>query len=157
MLQVKRVDLGAIVQRGVRVLRRLIGEDVALEVTVAPDPLWIRADPAQIEQLLMNLAVNARDAMPAGGTLTLAVRGASRDERDWVIVEVRDDGVGMDPEVLRSGSLNAEEAAHIGLSNVDDRLRAAFGNDFGLVVDTAPGAGTKVSMRVPKFKAGIRA
>jgi len=43
------------------------------------------------------------------------------------------------------------------LSNVDDRLRAAFGNDFGLVVDTAPGAGTKVSMRVPKFKAGIRA
>ncbi len=45
----------------------------------------------------------------------------------------------------------------MGLANVDDRLRAAFGNDYGLVVETAPGAGTKVSMRVPKFRPGIRA
>ncbi len=47
-----------------------------------------------------------------------------------------------------------KEAAHVGLANVDDRLRAAFGNDYGLVVETAPGAGTKVSMRVPKFRRG---
>jgi two-component system LytT family sensor kinase len=46
--------------------------------------------------------------------------------------------------------------AHVGLGNVDDRMRSAFGDDFGLVVDTAPGAGTKITLRVPKFAAGIR-
>lgn len=78
------------------------------------------------------------------------------------MISVEDDGVGMDPELLRSGSLDSvarrrgvKEAAHVGLANVDDRLRAAFGNDYGLVVETAPGAGTKVSMRVPKFRRGI--
>lgn len=45
---------------------------------------------------------------------------------------------------------------HVGLTNVDHRLRAAFGNDYGLVVETAVGAGTKVVMRVPKFRAGVR-
>ena len=49
------------------------------------------------------------------------------------------------------------DAAHVGLTNVDHRLRAAFGNDYGLVVETAIGAGTKVVMRVPKFRSGVRA
>jgi two-component system LytT family sensor kinase len=81
------------------------------------------------------------------------------------VISVEDDGVGMDPELLRSGDLDAivtgaggpsaTESAHVGLANVDDRLRAAFGNDYGLVVETAPGAGTKVSMRVPKFRPGV--
>jgi two-component system LytT family sensor kinase len=52
---------------------------------------------------------------------------------------------------------DGEQAAHVGLTNVDHRLRAAFGNDYGLVVETAPGAGTKVIMRVPKFRSGVRA
>jgi len=45
----------------------------------------------------------------------------------------------------------------VGLGNVDDRLRSVFGDDYGLVVETAPGAGTKVSLRIPKFHAGVRA
>src|SRR5271166_1185100 len=79
-----------------------------------------------------------------------------------------DDGVGMDPEILRSGhadtladvgpdSGSGDESAHVGLTNVDHRLRAAFGNDYGLVVETAIGAGTKVVMRVPKFRSASRA
>jgi len=69
--------------------------------------------------------------------------------------------VGMDPDRLQAGGdLDSEEAhssgAHVGLGNVDDRLRAAFGDDYGLVVETGLGAGTKVSMRVPKFRAGVR-
>jgi two-component system LytT family sensor kinase len=67
----------------------------------------------------------------------------------------------MDPETLCSGHGDVlgdgEQAAHVGLTNVDHRLRAAFGNDYGLVVETAPGAGTKVVMRVPKFRSGVRA
>ena len=57
--------------------------------------------------------------------------------------------------VTLSVTPSAMTCANVGLANVDDRLRAAFGNDYGLVVETAPGAGTKVSMRVPKFKQGI--
>jgi two-component system LytT family sensor kinase len=67
----------------------------------------------------------------------------------------------MDPDTLRAGIgdvlSDGEQAAHVGLTNVDHRLRAAFGNDYGLVVETAPGAGTKVIMRVPKFREGVRA
>lgn len=66
----------------------------------------------------------------------------------------------MDPQALRSGHGDVlgegEQSAHVGLSNVDHRLRAAFGNDYGLVVETAPNAGTKVIMRVPKFRTGVR-
>ena len=70
----------------------------------------------------------------------------------------------MDPDTLRSGHADVladaesgEERAHVGLTNVDHRLRAVFGNDYGLVVETAVGAGTKVMMRVPKFRSGVRA
>jgi len=55
------------------------------------------------------------------------------------------------------GSVGAGHSAHVGLTNVDHRLRGAFGNDYGLVVETAIGAGTKVVMRVPKFRSGVRA
>ena len=80
------------------------------------------------------------------------------------MITVEDDGVGMDPETAavrarrRAGRRHAaDESAHVGLTNVDHRLRAAFGNDYGLVVETAIGAGTKVVMRVPKFRSGVRA
>ena len=73
----------------------------------------------------------------------------------------RTTGSGMDPAVLPAGRTTPTRAAdggqHVGLANVDERLRAGFGDAFGLVVETAPGAGTKVSMRVPKFHPGVRA
>jgi two-component system LytT family sensor kinase len=83
------------------------------------------------------------------------------DEGSDCLIAVEDDGTGMDPDTLRAGIgdvlSDGEQAAHVGLTNVDHRLRAAFGNDYGLVVETAPGAGTKVIMRVPKFREGVRA
>ena len=86
----------------------------------------------------------------------------ARDEGSDCVITVEDDGVGMDPEILRAGPGDAladgtGDSAHVGLTNVDHRLRAAFGNDYGLVVETAIGAGTKVVMRVPKFRSGVRA
>ena len=89
----------------------------------------------------------------------------ARDEGSDCVITVEDDGVGMDPDALRSGHADAlasddaapDQSAHVGLTNVDHRLRAAFGNDYGLVVETAIGAGTKVVMRVPKFRSGVRA
>ena len=70
----------------------------------------------------------------------------------WISVE--DDGVGNDPDVIRR-SLSGEPGDHVGMANVDERLRRAFGDDHGLVVETAPMAGTKVTMRVPKYAEGV--
>jgi len=69
---------------------------------------------------------------------------------------VEDDGIGSDPEVVRAVLAGKSQEDSVGLGNVDARLRQVYGDDHGLVVETAPGAGTKVTFRVPKFAQGIR-
>jgi two-component system, LytTR family, sensor kinase len=87
----------------------------------------------------------------------------ARDAGAECHITVEDDGVGMDPAVLSRavGGDGADDGAdggpHVGLTNVDERLRSVFGDQFGLVVETGLGAGTKVSMRVPKFHPNVRA
>jgi two-component system LytT family sensor kinase len=87
---------------------------------------------------------------PGVGTISIIAADAGAECH----ISVEDDGVGMDPEVLLRGA--TDEGHHVGLGNVDDRLRSVFGEAFGLVVETGLGAGTKVSMRVPKFHPGVR-
>ena len=70
---------------------------------------------------------------------------------------MEDDGSGEDPDVVRRALAGDASLDSIGLGNVDGRLRNAFGDDFGLAVETAPGAGTKVVVRVPKFARGVHA
>jgi CheY-like chemotaxis protein len=93
-----------------KLLRRLIGEDIHLVTHTAPDLGYVTADPHQIEQLLVNLAVNARDAMLSGGTLTIETANTTLDALDasaqagmvagpYVLLAVSDTGVGMDAEV----------------------------------------------------------
>src|SRR5574341_1682227 len=109
VLQPKVLDLNAVVARTEKLLRRLIGEDITL-LTPGEPALWaVRADPGQIEQVLVNLAVNARDAMPQGGTLSIATANAALDQAfaddhqpvtpgEYVMVAVIDTGIGMDAE-----------------------------------------------------------
>ena len=73
------------------------------------------------------------------------------------MVTIEDNGVGEDPERVRRVLAGEPGSDSVGLANVDERLRAAFGDDYGLVVETAPGAGTKVLVRVPKFAPGVHA
>jgi two-component system cell cycle sensor histidine kinase/response regulator CckA len=91
-----------------KLLRRIIGEDITLITSPAPDLLRVKADPGQIEQVLVNLAVNARDAMPAGGRLSIETRNVglnqangrqSMAEGAFVLLTVSDTGAGMDAEV----------------------------------------------------------
>ncbi|SEL25454.1 sensor histidine kinase [Rhodococcus maanshanensis] len=143
--------------------RARFGKDLEVRLQVAPEVLGVVLPFLALQPLVENAVRHGISNKPEGGTVSIV----AADEGTDCVISVEDDGVGMDPELLRSGSLDAvesggdrpsaRESAHVGLANVDDRLRAAFGNDYGLVVETAPGAGTKVSMRVPKFRPGIRA
>ncbi|MFI5180040.1 MAG: PAS domain S-box protein [Thermoanaerobaculia bacterium] len=111
ILSPRIIRLDAAVAEMEKMLRRLIGEDVELVISLGAALGCIKADPGQIVQVLMNLAVNARDAMPNGGRLTIEVTNADLDEASatkpghpepgrYVMLAVRDTGVGMDAEVL---------------------------------------------------------
>ncbi len=144
--------------------RARFGPALDVKLQVAPEVLNVVVPFLALQPLVEN-AVRHGLAGKGGGTITIT----AADEGADCVITIEDDGVGMDPELLRSGDIDALDApsasgersesdgAHVGLTNVDHRLRAAFGNDYGLVVDTGVGAGTRVGMRVPKFRAGIRA
>ena len=137
--------------------RARFGTALQVKLHVAPEVLPVVVPFLALQPLVEN-AVRHGLAGRGGGSVEIV----ARDEGSDCVITVEDDGVGMDPDALRSGHADAlcaadETSAHVGLTNVDHRLRAAFGNDYGLVVETALGAGTKVVMRVPKFRDGVRA
>src|SRR5208282_145942 len=109
VLQPKVFNLNALVLNLDKMLQRLIGEDIEMVTVAAPDLGAVKADPGQIEQVVMNLAINARDAMPRGGTLTIETRNIELDARyttaqvslqpgKYVTLLVGDNGSGMDAE-----------------------------------------------------------
>lgn len=136
--------------------RARFGSGLSVTLQVAPEVLTVVVPFLALQPLVEN-AVRHGLAQRRRGSVEIIARNAGTD----CVITIEDDGIGMDPETLRLGYgdvlSEGEQAAHVGLTNVDHRLRAAFGNDYGLVVETAPGAGTKVIMRVPKFRAGVQA
>jgi len=111
IIQPKNLDLNEVVNNMTRMLRRLLGEDITLQVNYAPSLPLIHADPGMMEQILMNLSVNARDAMPKGGKLFIdtvnarvteadAKRNAGASAGEYVCLTVRDTGKGIPPEVM---------------------------------------------------------
>jgi two-component system, LytTR family, sensor kinase len=151
------------IERYLALERARFGDALEVRLQIAPEVLGVVLPFLALQPLVENAVRHGLAGAARGGTVSIVAVDAGID----CIISVEDDGIGMDPDVLRSGALDAietgtgpagsGEAAHVGLANVDDRLRAAFGNDYGLTVETAPGAGTKVSLRVPKFRAGIQA
>jgi two-component system LytT family sensor kinase len=81
----------------------------------------------------------------------------AEDDGQLCRISVEDDGAGSDPERVRAVLAGTDSSGSMGLANVDGRLRAVYGDAHGLVVETAVGAGTKVTLRVPKWAAGVRA
>ena len=155
------VHLGHIIGDLQRMLRRLIGEDIDL-VTQDAEELWtIRADPGQLEQVILNLTLNARDAMPQGGQLTVATRNvaAAADDAlgDCVELLVRDTGKGMDEATrahLFEPFFTTKEAGRgtgLGLSTVYGIVAQSHGS---IAVDSELGRGTEVRVRFPRVEAG---
>jgi two-component system cell cycle sensor histidine kinase/response regulator CckA len=111
VIELRAIDLNGMVGDLEGMLRRLLGERIDLECRLSPDLWTVRADLSQVEQVLLNLVVNARDAMAGGGTLTLSTRNATVSEADaatapelapgeYVVLEAADDGVGIEETAL---------------------------------------------------------
>ena len=155
-------DVGLVLRGSEKLLRRALGEDVDLSITVAPD-LWpVLCDPGQLEQVLLNLALNARDAMPRGGRLTIDAgnvrateAAAALGERpgDWVRLVVRDTGVGMTDEVkahLFEPFFTTKEpgaGTGLGLASVYGAIAQTGGH---IHVESEPGRGTTFELRLPR-------
>jgi PAS domain S-box-containing protein len=146
-----------------RFLMRVLGEDITLVLDVEAATGSVHMDPTQFEQLLLNLAVNARDAMPAGGTLTIRTRrarltaaaAAARDlaTKDCVLLEVQDTGAGMPPEIavrVFEPFFTTKELGHgtgLGLATVYGVVRQAGGH---IAVQSTVGRGTNFSVHLPR-------
>jgi signal transduction histidine kinase/ActR/RegA family two-component response regulator len=160
------LDMAEHVRQGEKMLHRLVGSDVLMRTECAPGQHFVNADPAQLSQVLMNLAVNARDAMPKGGELTIHVdaRTVASDEAqrlqiepgDYEIIEIADTGIGMSDEVQNHlfepfyTTKPQGQGTGLGLSTVYGIVRAARG---AVDVRSAPGQGTSVTIYWPRASA----
>jgi len=137
-------------------LRRLLPENIAIVVRAQPGIRTVHADPGQIEQVIMNLAVNARDAMPQGGTLAFEIA----NDGDAVVLAVRDTGIGMDRETLARAfdpfftTKPVGQGTGLGLATVDGIVRQSGGH---VSAESEPGAGTVIRIALPAFDAPVQA
>ena len=160
-LDTRRVSIGAVLAEAAELFRRTLGPRVAVEVNAGPD-LWLAlADPDQLQTALLNLAINARDAMEQGGQLRLVARNAPDGEGDdlhlapgnYVVVAVEDDGAGMDAATLAracdpfSTTKAFGKGSGLGLAMVHRFARQSRGD---LQITSAPGRGTTVEIWLPR-------
>ncbi|MGE5090886.1 MAG: PAS domain S-box protein [Bacillota bacterium] len=149
--RIEVLDLAAVVNEVATMLRRLLGDHIRLEVRPTAAPAWVRADRGQMSQVLINLGVNARDAMPDGGTLTIGVHDDAR--ADVVVLTVRDTGHGMDQATqsrLFERFFTTKPEGHgtgLGLTTVSGIVHGAGGR---IEVESAPGEGATFRVTFPR-------
>ncbi|HEY0001538.1 MAG TPA: histidine kinase [Actinoplanes sp.] len=141
------------IDRYLTIERARFGDRLQVRLQIAPEVLPVGLPFLCLQPLVENAVRHGLSRKPGVGMVSIAARDAGAECH----ITVEDDGVGMDPSVFAPSSSELDDGQHVGLANVDERLRSVFGDHFGLVVETAPGAGTKVSMRVPKFHPEVRA
>ncbi|MFN6963013.1 MAG: PAS domain S-box protein [Pyrinomonadaceae bacterium] len=168
MLQVMVVDVNEIIAETNKMLRRLIGEDIQLNTLLCPE-LWpVEADPVQLTQVIMNLAVNARDAMPGGGTLTIETDNVELDEHSserrgvarpghYVRITVRDTGQGIEPDDLKQifepffTTKELGKGTGLGLATVYGIVKQSNGYIWA---DSEPASGSTFTIYLPRIANG---
>ncbi len=163
VVQPQSLDLGELVHGIEKMLRRMIREDIHIVIEAGEDSAWIVADPGQIEQVLLNLAINAKDAMPDGGTLTIrtslsdpppatAGKTSSAHPGKYVSLVVSDDGCGMDPKTIARifepffTTKEVGKGTGLGLATVFGIVQQANGE---IQVESAPGKGSTFRIWFP--------
>ena len=150
-LEPKALDVNELVRGMSDLLRQTLGENVALDLDLDPAPLWIFADPNGLEAALLNLVVNARDAMPDGGSVTVETRGPA-DESDRICLGVLDTGTGMTAEILErvfEPFFTTKEpgvGTGLGLPQVYSFAKQSGGD---VRIESRVGAGTRVTIHLP--------
>jgi nitrogen-specific signal transduction histidine kinase len=169
VLQPRVFDLNAVVSDTARMLGRLIGENISLSLRLDSRLGRLKADPGQIDQVLMNLAVNARDAMPRGGTITIETRNADLDDSyarehlgarpgPYVLLEVTDTGVGMDADTQRHifepffTTKPKGKGTGLGLATVYGVVKQSGGYIW---VQSQPGRGTRFQIFLPRVEEAL--
>lgn len=160
--EAKIISLEEVIRRVEGMLRRVIGDTISLRTVIERDVGAVRADPSQIEQLLLNLVVNARDAMPTGGCITIALRRAENTKLSahpngeiagWVELSVTDEGTGIPPQVQRRmfepffTTKRPGQGTGLGLATC---VTIAEQNHGKLDFTTAPARGTTFTLRLPR-------
>jgi signal transduction histidine kinase/FixJ family two-component response regulator len=157
-LEPRVLDLNRVISDVQRLLQRIVGERVRATFALSPEPLLVLADPSQLEQVLVNLVSNARDAMPEGGTLrisserTEATPAAEKAPGIWGLLRVEDSGVGMDADTQRQAfdpffSTKGAGPGHgLGLATVHGIVQQSGGV---VSVRSEPGIGTEFSVYLP--------
>lgn len=156
VIEPKLVDVTSLVQGFMRLIAPLLGSQVRLSVRAASDLPQVRLDPLQFEQVLMNLAVNARDAMPNGGELTIEVAPTRYRDGDGVRLSVRDTGVGISADVLAHiwepffTTKEFGRGTGLGLATVHGLVHQAGGE---VTVESTEGVGTVFHVLLPNAAA----
>ena len=156
VIEAEIVDPAELVARTAKLLRGTLGEHVELSVAIEGAPARVRIPPSQLEQVIVNLAVNARDAMPDGGKLVIAIRDVEVADARFVAIEARDTGCGMTKEVAEHAiepfysTKETAEASGLGLSVVYGIVTR---NGGALEIDSEPSKGTTVTIRLPAVDA----
>ncbi|MEO1084545.1 MAG: ATP-binding protein, partial [Acidobacteriota bacterium] len=163
-VQTQNLDLNSVIAGMEKILRRLVRADIAFDVRLAPMLGRVKADPSQIEQVILNLAINASDAMPNGGTLRLEtaevdvsrgdLRGPLTAPGSFIVLSVRDTGLGMDTRTLQQvfepffTTKEKGKGTGLGLATVYAIVKQSGGT---IDVKSEPGAGTTFRIYLPRI------
>nr|WP_238353268.1 histidine kinase [Kribbella solani] len=129
------------------------GDRLKVSLLIAPEVLPVVIPFLVVQPLVENAVRHGLEGTTGVGNITIR----ARDRINEAEISVEDDGAGSDPEVIRAALSGESGSDSVGLGNVDARLRQVYGDAYGLIVETAVDAGTKVTFRIPKYSSGVHA